>query len=345
MAAHPVSSGGSMVRRHQLRLVGALGLALALPWIASRPAGAAAPDKTVRVGLLLSGFEPSYVQAERAFLAGMRDIGYEEGRNLVVERRYAHLEPDRMRSAAAELAQMKLDAIVTGCTGSTRAMQRATQATPIVMASVADPVGQGFVKRLARSETNVTGRSSQSLDLLPKMLELFTTAVPGATRIAVLVNVLNTVHETLWAQTMAASASRHIDLVRVDVRGPDGLDAAFETLTQSRAHALLVLPDDPMSYNLRARILAFASLRGLPTFFGFREFVDAGGLMSYGEKFADTYRHTAPYVQQVVRGANPAELPIEQPTRFELVINLRTAAALGIVFPQSVLLRADATIK
>ena len=224
-------------------------------------------------------------------------------------------------------------------------MQRATQATPIVMASVADPVGQGFVKRLARSETNVTGRSSQSLDLLPKMLELFTTAVPGATRIAVLVNVLNTVHETLWAQTMAAAASRNVDLVRIDVRGPAGLDAALETLTAAGAHALLVLPDDPMTYNLRARIVEFASKAGLPTFFGFREFVDAGGLMSYGEKFADTYRFTAPYVHQVVRGANPAELPIEQPTRFELVINLEAAAALGIVFPRSLLLRADATIK
>ena len=237
-----------------------------------------------------------------------------------------------MRGAAAELAQLKLDAVLTGCTGSTRAMQRATQATPIVMASVADPVGQGFVKRLARSETNVTGRSSQSLDLLPKMLELFRTALPNATRIAVLVNVLNTVHETLWARTVAATAAREIDLVRVDVRGPAGLDAALKTLSQSRAHALLVLPDDPMSYNLRARIVEFARLHGLPTFFGLREFVDAGGLMSYGEKFADTYRYTAPYFDQVVRGANPAELPIEQPTRFELVINLKTAATLGSSF-------------
>jgi putative ABC transport system substrate-binding protein len=332
-------------RRHQLRIVCALALAGALPWIGIATAGAAAHGKTVRVGLLLSGFEPSYVTAERAFLAGMRELGYEEGKNLVVERRYAHLEPDRMRLAAAELAQLNLDAVLTGCTGSTRAMQRATQTTPIVMASVADPVGQGFVKRLARSGTNVTGRSSQSLDLMPKMLELFTTALPGATRIAVLVNVLNTVHETLWTRTVAATAAREIDLVRVDVRGPAGLDTAFETLSQSRAHALLVLPDDPMSYNHRGRIVEFARMRGLPTFFGQREFVDAGGLMSYGEKFADTYRYTAPYFDQVVRGASPAELPIEQPTRFELVINLKTAAALDLVFPRSVLLRADATVK
>ena len=238
--------------RNPLRSFLALGLAIALPWIGIASAGAAPVDKTIRVGLLLSGFPAHYVHVERAFLAGMREIGYVEGRNLVVERRYAHLEPDSMRNAATELAEMKLDAIVTGCTGSTRAVQRATESTPIVMASVADPVGQGFVKSLAQPGTNVTGRSSQSRELLPKMLELLTTAVPNARTIAVLVNVLNTVHETLWTETVAAAASLDIDLVRVDVRGPAGLDAALETLAASRADALLVLPDDPMSHNLRA---------------------------------------------------------------------------------------------
>lgn len=334
-----------MSYRHQWRMVLALGLAIALSWIGIVSTAAEPLDRTIRVGLLLSGFSPNYVHVERAFLTGMRVIGYVEGTNLVVERRYAHLEPDRMRSAAAELAEMKLDAIVTGCTGSTRAVQRATESTPIVMASVADPVGQGFVKSLAQPGTNVTGRSSQSRALLPKMLELFTTAVPGARRIAVLVNVLNTVHETLWADAVAAAAPLGINLLRVDVRGPAGLDAALATLAASHADALLVLPDDPMSHNLRTRIVAFANMHGLPTFFGFREFIEAGGLMSYGEKFADTYRHTAAYVDKVVRGTKPAELPIEQPTRFELVINLETAAALGITFPRSLLLRADATIK
>lgn len=334
-----------MYRRNQRRLVLALGLAIALSCIGNASTGAERPDRTVRVGLLLSGFPPNYAHVERAFLVGMQELGYVEGENLVVERRYAHLEPVRMRGAATELAQMKLDAIVTGCTGSTRAVQRATESTPIVMASVADPVGQGFVKSLAQPETNVTGRSSQSRALLPKMLELFTTAVPSARRIAILVNVQNTVHETLWTDAVAAAVAFNIELVRIDVRGPAGLDAAFETLAASRADALLVLPDDPMSHNLRARIVAFANLRGLPTFFGFREFVEAGGLMSYGEKFADTYRHTAAYVDKVVRGAKPAELPIEQPTRFELIINLKTAAALGITFPRSLLLRAEMTIK
>ena len=250
-----------------------------------------------------------------------------------------------MRRSAAALAALKLDAIVTGCTGSTRAVQHATDRTPIVMASVADPVGQGFVKSLAQPGANVTGRSSQSRALLPKMLELFNTAVPNATRIAVLVNVLNTAHETLWADAVAAAPSFRMNLVRVDVRGPAGLDAALDTLAASRADALFVLPDDPMSHNLGARIVEFANKRGLPTLFGFREFVEAGGLMSYGEKFADTYRQTATYIEQILRGAKPAELPIEQPTRFELVVNLNTARALGITFPQPLLLRVDTTIK
>ncbi len=333
------------LRTHR-RLFIAIGLATSLSGLTASPAMAAQPpERTVRVGLLLSGFAPSYVAVERAFLAGMRDVGLIEGSNLVVERRYAQLSPDRMRHAATELADLKLDAIVTGCTGSTRAVQRATAMTPIVMASVADPVGQGFVKSLSQPGTNVTGRSSQSRDLLPKMLELFVSAVPTARQIAVLVNVNNTVHEALWSDAQRAAAAAGIHLLRIDVRGPPDLDGALDKLAASTADALFVLPDDPMSHNLRARIVEFANGRRLPTFFGFREFVEAGGLMSYGEKFADTYRHTASYVDRIVRGARPGEMPIEQPTHFELVVNLDTAAALGIALPRPLLLRADATIR
>lgn len=334
-----------MSSRIQWRLLVTFGLAVLLLWLNLSSAVARPADKTVRIGMLLSGYPPSYVHVERAFLAGMRDVGFIEGKNLVVERRYAQLDPERMRDAATELAHMKLDAIVTGCTGSTRAVQRATAKTPIVMASVADPVGQGFVKSLGQPGTNVTGRSSQSRDLLPKMLELFVSAVPKAKRIAVLVNVNNTVHETLWTDAQSAAAASGVNLLRIDVRGPAGLDVALENLAASTADALFVLPDDPMSHNLRARIIEFANSRRLPTFFGFREFVESGGLMSYGEKFADTYRHTATYVDQIVRGARPEEMPIEQPTRFELVINLDTAAALGLALSRPLLLRADATIR
>jgi putative ABC transport system substrate-binding protein len=303
------------------------------------------PGPPLRVGLLLSGFEPSYAQVEQAFLGGMRDAGFVEGRNLTVERRYAHLQPDRMAGHARDLAALNLDAIVTGCTGSTRAVQRATSRIPIVMASVADPVGQGFVRSLAQPGTNVTGRSSQSRALVPKMLELLRGAVPRARRIAVLVNTLNTVHEPLWTDAVAAAPALGADLIRVEMRGPAELDAALARLASARADALFVLPDDPALHNLRARLVARVSALGLPSLFGMREFVDEGGLMSYGERFADTYRHAAPYVAKVTRGTNPAELPIEQPTHFELVINLRTAAALGLTIPRVVLLRASATVR
>jgi putative ABC transport system substrate-binding protein len=306
---------------------------------------AESPAKTARVGLLMSGFAPQYVQAEREFLAGLREFGYVEGRNLVVERRYAHLEPQRMSTVARELAGMNLDTIVTGCTGSTRAVQGATTSTPIVMASVADPVGQGFARSLAHSGTNVTGQSSQSRELMPKLLELLHTALPKAERVAVLVQVRNTVHEPLWQDTVAAARSLGLTLVRIEMDGAAGLEPALEALARSSAQAVVVLPDDPPAFNFRPRIVAAANALRLPSFFSYREFVADGGFVSYGERFPDGYRRAAAYVDKVVRGAKPSDLPIEQPRQFELVINLTTAAALGLNVPKALLLRADETLR
>ena len=327
------------------RITQALGIAVlvALPGIAS--AAAESPGKPIRVGLLLFGFESTYPEIERAFLEGMRDIGYVEGKNLVLERRYGHLQPQRTAALAKELADLNLDAIVTSCTGTTRFMQRATARTPIVMAGVADPVGQGFVRALARSGTNVTGRSSQWRELVPKMLELLQAAAPKAQTIAVFVNTLNTVHEPMWQAAVAAAPALNVHLVRVDVRGAADFDAALDRLASTRADALLVLSDDPMWLNLGGRLVAAVNQRRLPAIFGMREFVAEGGLMSYGESFAATYRQAAAHVGKVVRGADPAELPIEQPTQFELVINMKTAAALGLAVPKVLLLRADETIR
>jgi putative ABC transport system substrate-binding protein len=299
----------------------------------------------MRIGLLLSGFEPHYKDAEREFMTGMKELGYVEGQNLFVERRYAHLQPKRMASLAGELADLKLDAIVTGCTGSTRAVQRATSSTPIVMASVADPVGQGFVKSISRSGTNVTGRSSQSRELLPKMLELFQIALPHAQQIAVLVNTRNTVHETLWSDALASAPLLNLKLVRIDIDGPADLGEALKRLAVVRAQGLLVLPDDPMAFNNREEIVTAANKLGLPSFYGYREFVESGGLMSYGEKFAESYRHTVGYIDKVVHGTSPSLLPIEQPTQFELVLNLTTAAALSLDLPKALLLRADTALR
>lgn len=308
-------------------------------------AAEAARARPIKVGLLVAGFEPSYVDVERALLAGLREAGYVEGENLLLERRYGHLQPSQISQAAQQLAGMSLDAIVTGCTGTTRAAQRATATIPIVMASVADPVGQGFVSSLARPGHNVTGRSSQSRALIPKMLELFVAAAPGAKTIAVLVNTLNPVHEPLWRDALTAAQSLQLNLVRLDVRGPAGLSDALAGIAGVHADALFVLPDDPMFLNLRSRIVASANALAMPSFFSASDFVEAGGLLSYGERFADTYRYAAPFVDKLARGAKAGELPIEQPTQFELVINLRTAAALGLTIPRSLLMRATTTLK
>jgi putative ABC transport system substrate-binding protein len=332
-----------MYRGHRCGIARALALSIALG--GGGVAYAESPAKTARVGLLMSGFAPQYVQAEREFLAGLREFGYVEGRNLVVERRYAHLEPQRMSTVARELAGMNLDTIVTGCTGSTRAVQGATTSTPIVMASVADPVGQGFAKGLAQSGTNVTGGSSQSRDLMPKMLELLRAAVPKAERIAVLIQTHSTIHENLWQDAVEAARPLGVTLVRIEAAGAAGLEAALATLAGTSAQALLVLPDDPPMFNYRSRIVAAANALRLPSFFGYREFVADGGLMSYGERFSDGYRRAAAYVDKVVRGAAPSNLPIEQPRQFELVINLKTADALGLAVPKALLLRADETIR
>jgi putative tryptophan/tyrosine transport system substrate-binding protein len=322
-----------------------VGIAVLLCSFGFSPSYGENPEKTVRVGLLLTGFELTYSQAESEFISGMREMGYVEGKNLLLERRYAHLQPERMAELAKELAAMKLDAVITGCTVSTRAMQRATIHTPIVMASVADPVEQGFVQSISRSGTNVTGRSSQSRELLPKMLELFHAAIPNVKHIAVLVHKRNTVHQSLWPAAVTSAKPLHLELHRLEVLGPAHLDAALESFDVSRVQGLLVLPDDPMSLNHRGKIIAFANKHGLPSLFGYREFVESGGFMSYGEKFAESYRHTARYVDKVVQGVNPSHLPIEQPTRFELVINLKTAATLGVIVPKALLLRADETIQ
>ena len=318
-------------------------LALSPLWA---PATASAADKKLRVAILLSGFESVYVDPGESFVAGLRELGYVEGRNLIVDRRYANLRGDQMPGIAREMVALRPDVIVTGCTGSTRAAMQATQQIPIVMASVADPVGQGFAQSLRRPGYNVTGRSSQSRDLVPKLLELLHSAVPAAKRIAVFVNTINTAHEALWSDVEAAAKLLGIAVVRAEVRGPAGLDAALDGLKQISASGLLVLPDDPMTFNLRQGLINAANQRGMPTMYGSREFVAEGGFMSYGESFREGYRQVGAYVDKLARGLfKAADLPIEQPTHFQLVVNLKTAAMLGIALPRTMLLRADELIR
>ena len=302
-------------------------------------------SKPIRIGVLASGFEPFYAAQNRGLIAGLRDHGYVEGKNLIIERRYGHLDGNRFSVLAHELAGMNLDAIVTVCTGTTRAAKAATNSIPIVMLSVPDPVGQGLAASLARPGANVTGRSSQHFDLVPKILQVFHEAMPNAGRIAVLVNAPNPLDQGAWAEALAAAQSLNVDLIRIEMQGAADLDAALESVAKSNANALFVLPDNPTTYNLRSRIIAFARERALPLLAPYREFVEDGALMSYGESFEDAAQGVALYLDKIARGANPAELPIMQPTRFELTVNQKVAKELGITIPVSVVVRADRVIE
>jgi putative ABC transport system substrate-binding protein len=322
-----------------------LGLALLSLVLALPAAHAQSTGKTIRVGTLMSGSALQWAFLENALVAGLRDHGYVEGRNLVVVRRYGELNGDRIKSAAAELAAMKLDAIVTSCTTTTRLTIAAAPTTPIVIASVTDPVGQGLVRSYARPGGNVTGRSTQFSDFEPKRLQLLRSVLPDGARVAVLMNGRSSVHESDWRSAEAAARSLGMEPIRIEVRGAAGLEPALENLAKAGVHGLLVLSDDPMVVEFRDRIVAAAVRLRLPSISGFRAFVDDGGLMHYGPDQADAFRASAAYVVKLAHGANPAELPIEQPTQFELVLNLRTAAALGITIPRELRLRADRTIE
>lgn len=323
-----------------------LGLAAAL---AARPVPArdASP---AQVGLLVLGSAEQRDTVAQNLAQGLGELGYVEGRNLVLERRYADSQLDKLPGFAQEFAQRDFDAIVTTCTPTTRAARSATSRIPIVMVAVADPVGSAFVKSLARPGTNITGRSSQSNDIVPKMLSLFVQAVPKADTIGVLVNVNNPAQEALWRDTLAAARALKLEPRRVELRSTENprgedLEPAFERIAAAHARGVFMLPDDPISVINRARIVALAQRHRLPGLYGASEFAEAGGLMSYGENIGDSARQSARHVDRLLKGADAATLPVEQPTRFELVLNAKTARALGLALPQELLLLADRVIE
>ena len=279
-----------------------------------------------------------------AFRQGLRDLGYVEGRNLVIEYRDAEGKPERLPALAAELVALKVDVIVaTGGTLAAVAAKQATRTLPIVFTVAADPVTDGLVTSLARPGANVTGLSAFTLELVGKRLEQLTQAVPGLSRVAVLwqpgVAGEPTEKEMLKGADVAGQALG-VRLQFVEARGPDDLDRAFSDMIRARAGALTVL-GSAMFFNERRHLVDLAAKHRLPTVFPWRQGVDAGGLMSYGPNGPDLYRRAATYVDKILKGARPADLPVEQPTKFELVINLKTAKALGLTIPQSVLGRAD----
>jgi putative ABC transport system substrate-binding protein len=300
--------------------------------------------KVARIGWL--GEEPTRsTYLREAFLQGMGDLGYVEGRNLVLESRYAEGKLERFPALAAELVALKVDVIVAA--GGTRAVLAAKQATktvPIVFPAASDPVASGLVSSLARPDGNVTGLSFFSPELVGKCLELLTQAAPGVSRVAVLWQPGERPETDMLKAAEVAARALRIRLQFVEARGPDDFDRAFSEITRARAGAL-TLVTSAMLFSERKRLVDLAAKNRLPTVYPWRDGVDAGGLMSYGPNTADLFRRTAIYVDKILKGAKPGELPVEQPTKFELVINLKAAKTLGLTIPQSLVARADRVIE
>jgi putative ABC transport system substrate-binding protein len=314
--------------------------------LAEEPTKTAVPGTTKHIGYLVWSSDGARGNLEQSLLDGMRNEGYIAGKNLVVERRYVGGSIEQVRAAARELAALKPDAIVSTCSDSTAAAKQATSNSgiPVVMAYVSDPVGQGLIASYSHPAGNVTGLASQAEDTLPKMLQYLSEVVPVGTRVAVLYHAGNPVHPRLWQRVEQAGKERRMTLVRVDVSGTADFAPAFDTISRERLGGL-PLPDDNMTYNARMQLIALVQGQRTPTIFGAREFVEIGGLMSYGPNLASSYRHTAVYVDKVLMGAKPSNLPVEQPTRFEFVVNLAAAKALGVTIPQDLVRLADDVVR
>jgi putative ABC transport system substrate-binding protein len=314
-----------------------LSLLIAPPTAAAQP-----PGKVYRIGLLSA--EPPLASRWGALLDGLRERGYHEGQNLVFERRFSDDHAERFPELAAELVRLRVDCIIVTTTPAALAAKHATQTIPILHPVAVDPVEVGLVASLARPGGNVTGLIAFASDLSGKRLEFLKEVVPGLTQVAVLRNPANPASAAAWHETQAAARALGLQLHSQEVRDLQDFESAFARLTQARPEALLILSDTLIGLR-RAQTVAFVTQQHLPSVFPLREWAVAGGLMSYGPSFPDLYRRAATYVDKILKGAKPADLPVEQPTKFELVINLKTAKALGITMPPSLLLLADEVIQ
>ena len=302
------------------------------------------PTKIPRIGFL-SASSPAALSARiEAFRQGLRELGYVEGKNIVIEWRSAEGKLDRIPALAAELVRLKVDIIVTAGPSLTHAAKEATSTIPIVMTFDPDPVGSGFVASLARPGGNITGLSTLSPEISGKQLELLKETVPKLSRVAVLGNSTSPGNaQALREMELAAGVSK-AKLQYLDVLDPKDIETAFRAASKGRADVILVLPS-PLLTSQRTQIVDLAVKSRLPAIYFQTEFVEAGGLMSYGASITDMDRRSATYVDKILKGAKPADLPVERPTKFEFVINLKTAKALNLTIPQSVLYRADKVIK
>jgi putative ABC transport system substrate-binding protein len=308
------------------------------------PLGALAQPKVFRIGRLAPATPSFSAPMEDALKQGLRELGWVEGRNFVMEYRFAHGKSERLPGLAAELVRLKVDVIVAGSSPGVLAARSATATIPIVMVTTGDPVAGGLVGDLSHPGGNVTGVTALNQNLNAKLLEILKETVPRTSRVAVLGGAAYPSKLLESDEIRRAVGALGITLHRFDVTRPSELERTFVAMTKRHAEALFVVPD-PMFNEYQRRIATLALEHRLPAAFGFPGFVDAGGLLYYGAPLPSMYRLAAAYVVKLAGGAKPADLPIEQPTTFELVINLRTARALGLTIPSSILLRADRVIE
>jgi putative ABC transport system substrate-binding protein len=324
------------------RFIGALAGGLLVAPLAARAQQAVTPH---RIGVLENLEAGSNVANLKAFRQRLRELGYVEGQNLVIEYRSADGRPERFPDLAMELVQLKTDVFVTNGDEAASAARRATRTTPIVMASSLDPVGAGVVASLARPGGNVTGfHFWASPKLGGQRLQLLKELVPSLSRVALLWNSGNIYSHLVVRETETAASASGVQLQRLDVNRPWDFERAFEAAMLGQVDALIPI-DDYLTVTDRARIVDFAATGRLPAIYGLREFVDAGGLIAYGTDRRDLFHRSATYVDRILRGTRPADLPVEAPAKFELVINLKTARALGLTIPRSVLARADELVQ
>ena len=327
-----------MLDRRRRQFITLLGGAAAWPLAAN------AQQLARRIGILETIPPQANAANFDALRKGLRELGYDEGRSLIIEYRSADGRAERFPALAAELVRLNVDVIVTRGTPSALAARNATRTTPIVMASVGDVIGTGLAVSLARPGGNVTGLTAINTDTEGKRLELLKEMVPGLVRIAALYNMGNPTFALRWKEVELAARALGVESQLLDVRKPEDIAPAFAAATAQRAGALLTSVDALIQANQRT-ILELAAKHRLPAIYPTREFVENGGLMAYGVSYPDLYRRAATYIDKIFKGARPADLPIEQPTRFELVINLKAAKALGLTVPPTLLARADEVIE
>jgi putative ABC transport system substrate-binding protein len=311
----------------------------------SFPAAAQQAKKIPRIGFLASVSASSDADRIEAFRQGLRELGYVEGQNVTIEYRWADGRFEQLPDLAAELVRLKVDVIVAVVTQASLAAKKATGTIPIVMVGVSDPVGSGLVASLARPGTNITGTSSMTAEIIGKLLELLKETLPKISRVAALWNPANPVFQALQLrETEVAARALGVQLQILEARGPDEIDRAFAAMVKERTKALLIL-GDPVFTSHRKRIADLAAKYRLPAVSGTREYVEAGGLMAYGPSFPDMHRRAATYVDKILKGTKPADLPVEQPKKFEFIINLKAAKQIRLTIPPNVLARADKVIR